>query len=134
MCPVILSETQESQKHKVYCQTLRFTQGDAFFCHSERSEESQKRTSKFATRPFVSLRVTPFSVILSVAKNLKTTKFTARPSAMLRVTIQIADDRRQMADFGSSRTADPYSVILSETQESQAGPTKRDSSSLRSSE
>ena len=32
---------------------------------------------------------------------------------MLRVTIQIVDDRRQMADFGSSRTADPYSVILS---------------------
>ena len=31
---------------------------------------------------------------------------------MFRVTIQIADDRRQMADDGSSETADPYSVIL----------------------
>ena len=40
-----------------------------------------------------------------MTKNLK--KIATRPFALLRVTIQIADDRRQMADDGSSGTADP---------------------------
>ena len=39
-----------------------------------------------------------------MTKNLK--KIATRPFALLRVTIQIADDRRQMADDGSSETAD----------------------------
>ena len=35
---------------------------------------------------------------------------------MFRVTIQIADDRRQMADDGSSETADPYNETRPYTQ------------------
>ena len=61
---------------------------------------------------YYKLRIPP--VILSEAKNLK--KIATRPFTSFRVTIQIADDRRQMADDGSSETADPYSVILSEAK------------------
>ena len=35
---------------------------------------------------------------------------------MLRMTIQRADYRYQMADIGSSETADPYNVILNEVK------------------
>ena len=55
-----------------------------------------------------------FTVILrsEATENPKTAKFATGPFAPLRVTIQIADDRRQMADDGSAVPDDPLNHLI----------------------